>query len=262
MYLDDISKEEFDKAYRTIRNGLTAACTVSQDKSTIILGGQPGAGKSTFYRMREGLENYIAINGDEYRRFHPHYGRIIKTDAEHFAERTQAFSGKVVESLIEDLGNSGYNMIIEGTLRSKEVPINTCEQLKDKGYKADLVVIACDAETSWKSTIERAEKQKASGISPRLVPIKTYDNTVRQVANNLSEIEKRKCFDSITVMDRNGHILNDSKSVDGKASEILSKKINVDNWEKRFSEYEKAFEQMKKTVLKTNKKERSNAFER
>ena len=214
MYLDDISKEEFDKAYRTIRNGLTAACTVSQDKSTIILG-----------------------------------GRIIKTDAEHFAERTQAFSGKVVESLIEDLGNSGYNMIIEGTLRSKEVPINTCEQLKDKGYKADLVVIACDAETSWKSTIERAEKQKASGISPRLVPIKTYDNTVRQVANNLSEIEKRKCFDSITVMDRNGHILNDSKSVDGKASEILSKKINVDNWEKRFSEYEKAFEQMKKTVL-------------
>ena len=251
MCLADFTNEEFENAYKIIRDGLTASCTVSHDKTAIILGGQPGAGKSTFYRMREDLDNYIAINGDEFRRFHPLYGKIINTDPENYIEHTKAFSSKVVETLIEDLSNCGFNMIIEGTLRSHEVPIRTSEQLKNKGYQTDLVVIACDAEKSWQSTIERAEKQKENGLSPRLVSIDAYNHTVQQIPESLSEIEKRKCFDSITIMKRDGLMLYTSELGNEKASDILRKKINLEKWNEKYPEYKQSFERIKKTILKT-----------
>lgn len=261
--LDTYTSEEFNKAYATIRASLTAGRIANQEKCTIILGGQPGAGKSTFYQMRDDLDEYIAINGDEFRRFHPNYKSIIKTDMEHYAERTQSFSNQVVEALIEDLGGNGYNLIIEGTLRNPDVPIHTCELLQGKGYQADLVVIACDAETAWKSTIERAERQKAKGIEPRLVPIDIYNRTVHQVADSLSKIEDRKCFDSITIMDREGCILFGPQSVGQRASDILSRNLNLENWENKYPEYERAFIQIKIDLLKSRlEKTRNDGLER
>lgn len=50
---------------------------------------------------------------------------------------------------IWNLSQKGYNLIIESTLRNPDVSIKTCYQLKGKGYNPDLVVVACDAETSW-----------------------------------------------------------------------------------------------------------------
>lgn len=130
---DVISKEELIDAYKRIREGLVTGISTGSDRCTVILGGQPGAGKSTFYQMRDDLQNYVAINGDEFRRFHPHYDTIIKTDLENYTERTQPFSNRIVEILINDLGSKGYNLIIEGTLRNPLVPIKTCELLQSKG---------------------------------------------------------------------------------------------------------------------------------
>ena len=88
---DFVYDEQFQRAYQAIRTDLIAGKPPHTDKCTIILGGQPGAGKSSFYELRDELIDYIPINGDEYRRFHPNYRSIIKTDPEHYAERTQLF---------------------------------------------------------------------------------------------------------------------------------------------------------------------------
>ena len=125
-YAEDIvSEEQFKEAYSKIKNDLTAGKSSGIDKCTIMLGGQPGAGKSSFYEMRDELIDYIPINGDEYRRFHPNYNNIIKTDPEHYAERTQSFSNRIVETLISDLGSKGFNLVIEGTLDRKSTRLNS-----------------------------------------------------------------------------------------------------------------------------------------
>ena len=122
---------------------------VSQNKRCVIfLGGQPGSGKSTFVDQDDVFLQYIKINGDEYRKFHPRYKDIVTYDIDNMPERTQGFVNECVERLIQDLSNEGYNLIIEGTLRNPEVTITTCNMLKGIGYRTDMYVLAVDDNTS------------------------------------------------------------------------------------------------------------------
>lgn len=45
-------------------------------------------------------------------------------------------------------------------MRDSQVTINTCQNLKDKGYSTDLYIISVDAVVSWESTINRVEQSK------------------------------------------------------------------------------------------------------
>ena len=237
-YIEDIVDDSmFEQIYMDIQEELVTNRAPDTEKCTIILGGQPGAGKSTFYRMNEQANNFVVINGDEFRRYHPNYNQIIKTDSEHYAERTQDFSNKVVERLINELGSKGYSLIIEGTLRNPEVPIKTCEYLREHGYHPELVVVACDAEIAWKSTIERAHELKQQGLFPRLVPIDVYDYTVHHIPISLNAIVERDCFAEISIIDREGHTLYKTGD-DRNPSDILKEQLNLDNWEKKKPEFE------------------------
>ena len=251
-YAEDIvNDEQFNKAYQAIRTDLIEGKTADAEKCTIILGGQPGSGKSSFYEMRDELIDYIPINGDEYRRFHPNYKNIIKTDPEHYAERTQSFSNKIVETLISDLGSCGYNLVIEGTLRNPDVPINTCKFLQSKGYEPELVVVACDAEKAWKSTISRVSLLISKGLAPRLVPIDIYNSTVNQIPSSLERIEQENCFKEITIINRDGNVLY-RKGQGKKASDILRLELNLDNWNQKMPEFEEAFVKEKIAILQSS----------
>ena len=261
-YADIVTKEEFRNVYQKIKESLIQGRMLNEDpnedKCSIILGGQPGSGKSRFYKMREDLTNYIAINGDEYRIFHPNHDNIIKYDLENYAERTQSFCNKITEALISELGNKGYNLIIEGTLRNPEVPVKTCEYLKGRGYNPDLMVVACDAEKSWCSTITRAKILKEQGLVPRLVPIDIYNSTVNRIADNLTWIENKKCFDNITIFDRDGVVLYPNEKNE-KASDILRRELNLSNWNNKYQEYSEQFIREKILLLQSSlDKERLN----
>ncbi len=254
-YADDIVKEEnFKETYRMIRAFLTQGKS-GNERCTIIMGGQPGSGKSNYYAEKDELLNYIVINGDEYRRFHPNYEKILKTDVEHYAERTQAFSNRIAELLISDLSDCGYNLVIEGTLRNADIPIRTCRYLQSKGYEPELVVVACDAEESWTSTISRARLLKVQGLAPRLVPIDIYDDIVNKISNNLETIEREGCFKSISIVARNGNVLyRGNQDMENKAANVLRTELNLDNWNQKKSEYEEAFIKEKIAILQSSLK--------
>jgi len=261
---DYFSDGDFNAVYKKIKEYVTFGCEPMNEKCTIILGGQPGAGKSTYYSTREDpVSNSVIINGDDYRRFHPNFSRIIRSDAEHMAERTQDFTNRVVERLITDLGNDGYNMIIEGTLRNPQVPINTCKELQSKGYNPDLVVVACDAEKAWISTIKRAEALQMQHEPVRLVPFDTYDYTVNQIPINIEIIEKEKCFNSISIVNRDGDYLYKTGDM-SRPKDVLIKELNLDNWNKVAPSYEKDYINKKIELLQASlkTKERDRGFER
>lgn len=249
--MNEYTREEYVKIYNKIYDILTTGVEPDSEKCTIVLGGQPGAGKSTFYEMKEDLNRFIAINGDNFRRYHPYHSEIIKYDPESYAERTQAFANSIVENLIDDLGAKGYNLIIEGTLRNPNVPIRTCKSLQEKGYDVNLVVVACDAEKSWESTIYRAKRLKEQGLVPRLVPIDIYNRTVHQIDDSLKTIEENGCFKNIIVLNREGKVLFNSDISKGSACEYLRKELNIENWDNKFQYYEKAFFQEKINILQS-----------
>lgn len=249
----DFSKDDFNKAFFELYNILTRNITCSTKKNAYILGGQPGSGKSAFYNNILSLsEQYIQINGDQYRKFHPRYHEIVKCDIENYAQRTQMFANAMVEKMISTLSAENYNMVIEGTLRDPNVPIKTCNKLRNCGYKTNLVIIACDTEKSWESTIERAKIMQEIGEKPRIVPIDKYNDIVNNFIKNAQIIDDTDCFSNIAVVNRFNKILY--KSGDNtKLSEILKKELNIEKWNKNFQKHLEAFIDAKIQILQKEK---------
>ena len=242
----EYSNEEFLTQYAFIKAYLTRGKSPSNCNNTILINGQPGAGKSNYEKRYIEDTDSIIIDTDEFRRFHPRIDTIKKLDAENYAERTQKFAEAITEKLITELSLENYNLVIEGTLRTYETPIKTCNQLKRNGHKVDLVVIACDACVSWESTIERAKEMITHHKKPRLVPIDKYNYNVMNLVENLKRVKEENCFDSIIIATREGQIV-DLKG--REPEEVLNSILNLDKWNKNMAFYEKEYLQSKLLIL-------------
>lgn len=243
--MNDYTPAEFERQYKLIYDSIVKDGVSQKNHAVIFLGGQPGAGKSHFYSNSDDLSGYIVIDGDQYRKYHPRYDDISKYDMENYANRTQQFVNECVERLIEDLSDQGYNLIIEGTLRDPDVPINTCKTLVGKGYTADMYVVAVDARISWQSTMSRANILLDMGCAPRLVPIDKYNLIVNNLPDNLQKIDDSGYFHSINVIDRDFNVLYPSKS-GLSAAEVLRTRMNLSEWNK---DYEKKADEFLETKI-------------
>ena len=230
----EYNTEELEHAYQLIYKDVKKEGVPQKKNCVFFVGGQPGAGKTNFHSQDNILDQYISIDGDRYRKYHPHYSEICHTNLKDMATITQDFVNYCVERLIRDLSDESYNLIIEGTLRESSVTINTCNYLKNKGYTTYLYVIATPAITSWESCLNRAKLLSELGEIPRMVPFDKYDYIVNQISDNLEKIEKQNCFDYIKVIDRNNKILypNCDKLT---ASQVLSGILDLDFWNKKYN---------------------------
>lgn len=163
MKLEEFSQDNFEQASKRLVRSLTRGKTTSSQPKAILLGGQSGAGKTTIHRIkqREFQGNIIIIDGDSYRSFHPNYLGLQERYGKDSVDYTKVFAGQMVEYLVDELSKKGYHLLIEGTLRTTEVPKKTAQLLTTKGYQVSLAVIATKPELSYLSTLIRYEELHA-----------------------------------------------------------------------------------------------------
>lgn len=252
----EFSEATYQDAFTNVYESVTKNVALKKNHAVLFLGGQPGAGKSTFTNVDNNFTDYIVINGDNYRVNHPFYREIVMQNKENMTELTQSFVNRVVEDLIRELSKEGYNLIIEGTLRDPQVPISTGTMLKERGYTTELYVIGCDACASWESTISRAKLMEEVGQSPRIVPIEKYDKIVNNLVQSLEKIEESDCMDKITILGRDSKILwkADDENCTGAAAVALDKVLNVKEWNAKYHDYEIQYNEIVNRVRQENMK--------
>ena len=135
------------------------------------------------------------------------------------------FINKVTENLIDELSNEKYNLIIEGTLRTAEVPLKTCLDLKQKGYSVELNIISVKKAISFESTLLRYEVALSEGDTPRATAKAHHDMVANTIADNLDIIEKSGAFDAIKLFNRNGDCLYPAVGC-SSASEVENRTLN------------------------------------
>ncbi len=197
------STADFNIAFEQYYTSLTFEKHPGARPCAYLLGGQGGSGKSTLHELYlHRNPNTIIIDGDRFRERHPNFEIIQKMYNQDAASFTQSFVNNLVGALIEKLSDDGYNLVIEGTCRRSDVPMKTCNDLKEKGYRVELSVMCTDAGVAWQSTIDRYNAQKALGYCPRAVPFEKYEETVKALPNNISTLFKAGIFDDITLYNR------------------------------------------------------------
>ena len=224
MKLDKLSQDDFIKVSNRLVRSLTRGKTISSKPKAILLGGQSGAGKTTIHRIkqREFQGNIIVIDGDSYRSFHPNYLTLQEKYGKDSVNYTKVFAGQMVEYLVDELSKQGYHLLIEGTLRTTEVPRKTAQLLTARGYQVSLALIATKPELSYLSTLIRYEELYAIDPSQARATSKTHhDGIVGHLVGNLRELEKEELFRQIQIYQRDQSCVYDSQVDEISAAEVL-----------------------------------------
>ena len=227
--LSIISEKEFEIEYQEIKSKVIENKSPVDYPVAVVLGGQPGAGKSNIYDIyrKKSNNNIVELDCDKFREFHPNFEELHKIYGDNDAVYTNPFIFKVVDRLVDELSKEKYNMIIESSLKSPHTAIENGTILTPRGYKVELAVMATPKEESWKGTIDRYNSQKEMGLQPRAVPKEFHDLVVSNISDSISQVYKSGLMSNILIYNRNKECLYDmSKTPKINPNNLLEKAIN------------------------------------
>ena len=130
-----MTEEEFFEAYQKIKQDITNTKKSVDFPVAIVLGGQPGAGKSNIYQIarKRFSNNLVELDCDAFRVYHPYYEQIKLMFGKEDGAKTNPFVFKAVDMLVEELSDQKYNLIIESSLNRPNTVLimEKCFLLKD-----------------------------------------------------------------------------------------------------------------------------------
>lgn len=192
--------------------------------------------------LREKLqENVIVINGDEYRARHPLYREFDKKYGPESVNHTAAWAGRMTEAVIDALSDMGYNLIIEGTLRTSKVPLKTATLLRSRRYRVSLALMAVKPEISLLSCQIRYEEMRVAGTVPRATDPAHHNKIIHDIADNLAVLDESGLFDEIFLYNRSRTRLFPKEGEARSADEVL-REILFGAWTDEERQHKKALE--------------------
>lgn len=108
----------------------------------------------------------------------------------------------MTETLVDYFSSLSYNLVIEGTLRTSEVPLASATLLCERGYDVSLALMAVKPEISLVSCQLRYEQMRISGTTPRATDPAHHRKIVDQIVSNLAVLEESGMFDGIYLYNR------------------------------------------------------------
>ena len=229
MIEKNYTNEELELVFQKILKMYMSSYSSSKNPKVFLLGGQPGAGKSGLENMLNLGDEYISISGDDYREYHPRFKEINLEYGKEASKYTQQWAGQITEKLIEKLAKEKYNLIIEGTLRTAQLPLKEADRFRKLGYEVELHVLAVKPEKSYLGTLLRYEEMIKWGKIPRMTPKEHHDLVVKNIGDNLEIIYNSKAFDNIKLFDRENNLLyNYKENYDISPKNILENEFNCE----------------------------------
>jgi len=185
----------------------------------VILGGQPGAGKSgilqaAFYELSQRGAT-VQIVGDNFRKYHPQYAELQIANDKTAAFYTDRDSGRWVEKTLEEAKKRRVNIVIEGTMRSSDVVAKSVEKLRPE-YEIDVRVLAVKFSLSEQGILLRYEGQKYDQGIGRWTTPEAHRAGYEGVPATIERIEHECLADRIKIYKRSGQIIYSNELKNGK----------------------------------------------
>ncbi|MEY9211401.1 hypothetical protein ABH917_000847 [Thermobifida halotolerans] len=198
----------FEQPRRSVRDFVFGEYSATPDDPVLVLlGGQPGAGKS---RAVESVkerhpDRLVPIIGDDLRPFHPRYREIVRTDILAMPDATAQASGEWVKRSLEYALQERYSVLLEGTFRNPLMIVQTAQRFKEAGYRVEAIGLAVPERTSLLSTVDRF--LKAPETAARWTPAEAHEISYRMVPATLQALEDSPHIQRLDITNRAGEVL-------------------------------------------------------
>jgi predicted ABC-type ATPase len=199
-----LSKAETDDTVNLIISRLTNGITASDVPTAVIIGGQPGCGKTELQRIAEDeLNNNIVIcNGDNLREFHPHIVEIKKLHEDLFPAMTIELAHQWNNELCRYCRENKLNYILETTFATGEGLNDTIRELKQAGYRVIIKLLAVHSRQSLLGTYLRFESMKKIDGFGRRVSRNNHDDRYQEIPHTLTCVLQASLFDELSIYGR------------------------------------------------------------
>ncbi|MFD1101584.1 zeta toxin family protein, partial [Schaalia naturae] len=188
-----------------------AGAVVSGPPRFVSVGGQPGAGKGgVLSDVQRSLPGAVIINGDELRRFHPDYARLMREEPLRMPEVTSPASGAWVGMATAYLRGQRISAVVETTLRDAAMLGGEFEAFKAVGYKTELRVVAVPLEVSRAGILSRYIEQVERSGTGRWTPGAAHDMAAANVRGTVHDLVASGVVDRVVVQNREGRVFHDA----------------------------------------------------
>jgi predicted ABC-type ATPase len=244
-----------ERIFEKIKRKYLLGQTPSLSPKGIILGGQPGSGKSFLSNeiKKEFKEHFIFISTDDLRLYHPAYSALQQNPEtiQNAANLVNPYASAWTERLIEYCITNKYNLIIDSTLGGNtEAVFRTIDMYKNNGYQVHLRVMAVPAIISKLSIFLRYETQLAEKGFARWTRMEDHDDRFEKLEKVLREIITSKPIDSLRFYER---VFTENETIKLKA---------LDSWEDFLKARSSTDKNTMKFVANTYKKIKGLIIER
>lgn len=207
-----LSFAEHEMTYNRIRTAIFEGVHSARLPQSIILGGQPGCGKTALIQQimkirfyAEESNDVCIINGDEIRRYHPHAKEIYREHEKQYAEYTDYDVRKWTEHLLEEAIEQRFSIIFECTMRTQGV-IEIVKRMHQKGYRITILPMAVNRLLSMYAICDRYITAKEANHPARFTRFSIHDAAYRAMPGTLQRIFEEGCYADIDIWGRNATI--------------------------------------------------------
>ncbi|WP_186135069.1 zeta toxin family protein [Burkholderia gladioli] len=174
--------------------------------TAILLGGQPGAGKTALARqaMAElgARGGAVLIDADRMRENHPQYSQLLRQNPQHAADLTHVEAGRWSGRLTSAASEARRNLVIDGTMRNPESLRNLARRLNERGYTLEVRGVAMPGDVSLARAQMRTEREIATTGVGRVVNPQQHDQAYAGMVETVALLEREKAVNRIRIVDR------------------------------------------------------------
>lgn len=181
----------------------------------VVIGGQPGAGKSGLQRLcqQEMAGNLVLIDADHLRDYHPQATEILRNYEKEYSPLTNQFAYALYEGLTSYCRQHCLNYAMESTFKSSDYVNGAVRELKDAGYHVEIKLMAVDPQLSLLGTRLRYEIAKQTWGYGRFVGEEFHNYCCQNIRHSIRGVQQQGIYDQLNIYARSA--LVDVSKMDG-----------------------------------------------
>lgn len=213
---DLMSEAEYAAAFKKMAADMLDGREPQDRPALLYITGLPGSGKSTFVKIAQEeqpqLKNYVHINFDDLRVYHPRYAEHVKTDPVNAAAKIDTAVERLIGWLTEEASQRQLNVIMDDAAMGQEMTRMILFPFRENGYDISAVVISTPSVVARQSVHMRFEENYAAAkqgqdVIPRWVNREEQDNAPAAMVETVETLENEKLVDRMVIIDRLQNVL-------------------------------------------------------
>ena len=205
--LHKLPQEENQRIFEEIEREYLWEAKPQKYPQCVFLGAPPASGKSTIAASFIN-DDYVLINIDKLRQYHPSYKSLNLINDKYTAIYTNFDAGIWYEKLIRASAEKRCNMLIENTFKDKNTCLYLCEGFVGSGYQVHIKVMAVPYDKLLLGTHSRYEIKKAEKGFGRFSLPYSLDDAYHNFPDVVENIKMQGLVKSIEIYSRQELLFN------------------------------------------------------